>query len=91
MIEIDPEHEDEFNRWYEQEHIPEKLEVPGFRSARRFQADDGASRYLAVYELDDVSVPTSEEYMSQTPTEWTERLRPYWRDWSRSVWVEITD
>ena len=36
MVEVDPEHEDELNRWYDEEHIPEKLATLGFRSARRF-------------------------------------------------------
>jgi hypothetical protein len=44
---------DELNRWYDEVHIPEILEIAGFRSARRLQAADGAT-FLAVYEVDDV-------------------------------------
>ena len=29
MMEVDPAHEDEFNRWYDDEHLPERLEIPG--------------------------------------------------------------
>ena len=29
VIDVDPEHEDEFNRWYDEEHIPEKRATPG--------------------------------------------------------------
>jgi len=30
--------EDEFNRWYNEEHVPERLAVPGFLSAARYEA-----------------------------------------------------
>jgi hypothetical protein len=36
MTDIDPAHEDEFNRWYEEEHLAERMAIPGFLSARRF-------------------------------------------------------
>lgn len=42
-------HEDDFNRWYDEVHVPEVLEVPGFVSARRFRSGDD---YLAIYELE---------------------------------------
>lgn len=35
---VDPAHEDEFNDWYDNTHIPEITAVPGFVSARRYQA-----------------------------------------------------
>jgi len=37
--------EEEFNAWYDSEHLPERLAIPGFRSARE-------GKYLATYELD---------------------------------------
>ena len=41
---IDPEHEAAFNRWYDEEHIPQKRATPGFRSARRFRSHDVTGR-----------------------------------------------
>ena len=41
--------EDEYHRWYDEVHVPEILQVPGFVSARRFEAD---GEFLAVYELE---------------------------------------
>jgi len=35
---IDAEFEAEFNRWYDDEHLPRLLEVPGFLSAGRYVA-----------------------------------------------------
>ena len=53
---IDPEYEEAFNRWYDEEHLERLLAVPGFLSAARYMAIRGGPRYLAMYELDDVSV-----------------------------------
>ena len=33
MTDIDPAHESEFHRWYEEEHIPERMAIPGFLTA----------------------------------------------------------
>ena len=50
MMEVDPEHEDEFNRWYNEEHLLERLEIPGYISARRFklslQVEDEQNRVV---------------------------------------------
>ena len=46
--------EDEFNDWYENTHLAEVLQVPGFVSAQRFQLlgdPAGGAKYLTVYEL----------------------------------------
>ena len=53
---VDAEHEAEFNRWYDEEHVPRIMEVPGFLSAGRYVALRGGPRYLAMYELEDVGV-----------------------------------
>jgi hypothetical protein len=49
--------EDEFNRWYDEVHVPEVLMVPGFTGASRLRLVPGedpqpAHRYLALYEID---------------------------------------
>ena len=48
---IDPKHEEEFNAWYNTEHLPELLTLPGFLDAARYMATRGGPKYLAVYEL----------------------------------------
>ena len=49
------EREPEFNRWYNEEHVPQFLRFPGAVSARRYKALAGEERfqYMAVYELQD--------------------------------------
>ena len=44
---VAPEHDDEYNRWYNEEHIPERLSIPGVLSAARYQAVQGGPKYLA--------------------------------------------
>ena len=46
---IDPQFEVEFNNWYDEEHLPRLLEVPGFLSAGRYVAVKGAPKYLAMW------------------------------------------
>ena len=42
-----------FDRWYNEVHVPELLECPGWLSAKRFECTDGQPRFLAIYELSD--------------------------------------
>jgi hypothetical protein len=61
-VDIDPAHEDAFNRWYETVHIPDLLACPGWRSARRYVALDGGPKYVAVYEIDGLWVYETPEF-----------------------------
>jgi hypothetical protein len=44
---VEPGHEAEFDTWYMHQHIPERLGVPGFLEARRYEAIDGSPRATA--------------------------------------------
>lgn len=69
--------DEEFNAWYDSEHLPERLGIAGFRSARRWVAElpPGEGRYLATYELDSPEVLRSTEYLArfENATPWTRR------------------
>lgn len=60
---VDPQHEAEFNRWYDEEHIHRLLQVPGFLSAGRYEALKGGPKYLAMYELEDHTVLRSAAFL----------------------------
>ncbi len=79
--------EDEFNRWYQQQHIPERLGVPGFRTARRYRALGSGPAYMAVYECDSVGVLGTKAYLERLahPTEWTTKIMPSFRNMLRSA------
>lgn len=77
MTEPPPHMEEEFNAWYDDEHMAERLAIPGFRSARRWVADlpPGEGKYLATYELDSAAVLASPAYLERlnNPTPWSKR------------------
>jgi hypothetical protein len=57
--------EEEFNRWYNEHHLPERVSAPGINSGRRYELCDGeGTKYLAIYELDDESVLHGEAYLA---------------------------
>ena len=69
--------EDEFNAWYDTEHIPERLSVPGFETGLRFLCIDGAPRYLAMYDLASLEVLDSQAYgqvSGDHNSPWTRRV-----------------
>ena len=51
-VDIDAKDTQEFNEWYNKEHLPELLSVPGILSAARYEAVKGGPQYLACYELE---------------------------------------
>jgi hypothetical protein len=53
---IEPKYEEEFNAWYNTEHLPELLAIPGVLDAARYVAKKGVPKYLAAYELASVDV-----------------------------------
>lgn len=70
--------EDEFNRWYNDEHIPERLAIPGVLNAARYTAVRGGPKHLACYELDEPEAYFSAAWQQRltNPTEWTKRMSP---------------
>jgi len=79
--------EEEFNRWYQQQHVPERLAVRGFRTARRYHAVDGQPAYMAVYECESIDVLKSKAYLERlaNPTDWTRKIMPGFRNMLRSA------
>jgi antibiotic biosynthesis monooxygenase (ABM) superfamily enzyme len=93
MMEVNPEHEEEFNRWYNEEHLPERLEIPGYISARRFKLEEGEGvlKYLCIWELEDASPLQSEEYQAQRlrPSELRDQVYGYIKQRARGLYRQI--
>jgi len=59
---------DEFHGWYDEEHLPKLVAVPGIDGARRFRAtggdlaEAGRQRFLALYEFESVDLLDSPEW-----------------------------
>jgi hypothetical protein len=73
---IDPKYEEEFNAWYNTEHLPELLTLPGFLDAARYVATRGGPKYLAVYELTSVEAVQTPEFNRRKRTPWENRMSP---------------
>ena len=77
----------EFYEWHNREHMPERMDIPGFRRGRRYIAVQGNPQFFCFYEGDDLSVVAGREYLQRlnNPSEWTRRMMPHFRNMSRSV------
>ena len=75
----------EYNRWYNEEHIPALSAVPGCLCARRFKMAGGTHRYLSLYHLTSPEVQASDAWKKAAGTPWTAKMRPYFRDPLRLV------
>jgi hypothetical protein len=69
--------EEEFNAWYDTEHVPERLALPGFEAARRYICVEGSPRYLAMYDLATPDAVHTREYQAVSGdhfSPWTRRV-----------------
>jgi hypothetical protein len=84
-LESTPEHDAEFNDWYNTDHLPALTGVPGVYGARRYRATAGSPKYLAVYELAHADVPHSEAWKNAADSPWTVKMRPHYRQFTRNL------
>ena len=78
----------DYEAWYQRDHLPDRLSVPGFRHARRYRRLHGPGQeYFTFYETDSQAVLASAAYAARLaePTAWTRRMMPFFRAMSRSV------
>jgi hypothetical protein len=69
--------EDEFNDWYDTEHIPERQRVPGFLTWQRWIGADNPKHSVATYDLETVSVLQGPGYRAiggENLSPWSKRL-----------------
>jgi hypothetical protein len=52
-VDVEDAYAGEFNRWYNEIHVPEILGCPGWLANRRYESLDGDPRFLAIYALSD--------------------------------------
>jgi hypothetical protein len=62
FMDIAPDDEAEFNKWYDGEHVEERVRIPGFLAARRYVAPALSPKYLALYETRDLDVLGGADY-----------------------------
>ena len=92
MLEPPQEMEEEFNEWYDQEHIPERKAIPGIITAQRLRAHGGSPKYLALYDLERLEVLESDAYKRIGPANyspWTRRVNRKARIFIRETWHQM--
>ena len=92
MMEPPPILEEEFNAWYDTEHLAERLAVPGFETARRYVCLAGWPRYLAFYDLASPEVTESAAYLrvaGENSSPWTRRILARVRGNYRAAGIQL--
>src|SRR5665213_1486766 len=86
-MDIDPSDEAEFNRWYDREHLAERVAIGGFIEARRYVAHNASPKYLSLYSTETFDVLTSPAYQVAlaNQTAWSKANIAHFRNMIRSV------
>lgn len=84
---VEPDFERFFNEWYDKEHVPERVAVPGFLNGARYRSLLNPLRYLAFYETESMDVLSSKPYLERLndPTPWTSKVMRQVKNPVRSV------
>ena len=75
-VDVPNDKEEDFNRWYNEEHLPELLAIPGVLNAARYEAVKSGPKHLACYELESPAVVDTPAFANRPRTEWAERTGP---------------
>ena len=73
---IPADKEDDFNAWYNEEHLKELVSVPGILNAARYEAVRSGPKHLACYELESPAVIDTDAFKDRPRTEWGSRVSP---------------
>ena len=86
-MDIDAAHEAEFNRWYDREHLEERVAIDGFLEARRYVAHQGKPKYLCLYSTASAAVLGSPTYRTvlANQTEWSKANMARFANFIRAV------
>ncbi len=86
-MDIAPKDEAEFNRWYDREHLEERVAIAGFLEARRYVAHEGSPKYLSLYSTETFDVLDSAAYRTALAhqTDWSKANIARFKNMIRAV------
>jgi hypothetical protein len=86
-MDIEPSHEAEFNRWYDREHLEERVAIDGFLEARRYVAHQGSPKYLSLYSTTTFEALDSPAYRTAlaNQTDWSKANIARFKNMIRAV------
>jgi hypothetical protein len=81
------QHRHAYYEWHSREHMVGRVAIPGFRRGRRYIAARASRDFLVCYEVANVDVLTSEDYLrkANTPSPLTQQTTPFVRNASRAL------
>lgn len=84
---IAPEGRAEFYAWHGEEHMPERVGIPGFLRGRRYVAIDADLEFFNLYEAQSVEVLKGQDYVARVnaPTPWTFSAVKHFRSVARAI------
>lgn len=87
IMDADPAEEEDFNKWYDREHIIERTAIVGFLESRRYVAVDASPKYVNFYTTEAIEIFDSPAYRAKldNPTPWTSHHSPRFRNSTRVV------
>ena len=86
-MDIDPKDEADFNRWYDREHLIERVAIDGFLEARRYIAHQASPKYLCLYSTATFEVLDSPTYRTvlMNPTDWSKTNLARFKNMIRTI------
>ena len=76
FVDVPSEHEEEFNEWYNTEHLQELMSVPGILNCARYEAVKSGPKHLAVYEFENAQVIDTDAFKNRPITPWAQKVGP---------------
>jgi hypothetical protein len=86
-MDIDASDEAEFNRWYDREHLLERVAIEGFLESRRYVAHEASPKYLSLYSTESFDVLDSLAYRTAlaSQTDWSKANIARFKNMIRAV------
>ena len=94
QLDVPAELEDEFNRIYDTQHVPNILKAPGVHGCTRYRLEsgdvEGVARYAAMYEIDAADTPQTAGWKAESDRgDWVDKIRPHLTNRSHMVFKKI--
>ena len=95
QMDIPNEVEEEFNRIYDTQHVPNIIKAPGVHGCVRYKLEsadvEGVARYAAVYEIDSPDIPETDGWKAESDKgDWPSKIRPHTSNRSHLIFKRIS-
>ena len=94
MMDIPADMEDEFNRVYDTQHVPNIVNAPVVNSCIRYKVEstnaETMARYAALYDIDSPEIPTSDGWLAESEKgDWPTTIRPHTTNRSHTIYKKV--